>query len=155
MYLIRVLILVANLFLVCIVNAASGKHQNNEVLSASEVKFLGTWEGEVIFNNEYRYWYLTRKRDRTISYKFKVCDEGQTKCEEWDDFGYWYTDQNFYYALWPSENSNEPDGFVYRYSFLDDGCIHFGMVGSTIEVDGSKDPNDYVDKYKFQDCKVN
>ena len=140
--------------------SASGTTDDFEILPQTAQKFLGTWEGDIIFNNEHRHWITTRKRDYSAEYEFKVCDEGGENCNQWKEEGGWAVDQNYFYSIYGIDKEGNPEGHVYKYTILENNCIEFLQIASSYEEFRAKngkeyDSDDLVNKYKFQDCKVN
>ena len=140
--------------------SASGTSDDLEVLSQEAQKFLGTWEGEVKFDNEHRQWITKRKRDYSAEYDFKVCNDDGENCKQWKEVGGWNVDQNYFYSIYSIDKDGNIEGHVYKYTILENNCIEFLQVASSYkEFVGNNgkeyDSDDLVNKYKFQDCKVN
>ena len=140
-------------------NAAPSSSESLEVISPQVQKLLGTWKGDVVFNNEHRYWIIVKKRDYSAHYEFKVCDINNENCKEWEEEGAWNADENFFYSIFTVDENGNPEGFVYKYEILDNGCVDYLMVATSFkehtENSGKTyDADDYVNNYRFSECKV-
>ena len=156
---IKIIVSMISFSMMPIVYAATGGSDSLEVISSHVQKLLGTWKGDVIFNNEHRHWILTKKRDYTVHFEFKVCDVDNSNCREWTEDGAWNADENFFYSISHIDENGNPEGHVYKYEILEDGCIEYLMVATSFkehtETSGkSYNADDYVNNYRFRECKV-
>ena len=156
---LRTLIIVFVSLLFATVYAATSGSDATGVMSSKAQKLLGTWKGDVIFNNEHRSWTIVKKRDYSAYFEFKVCDVNNENCKEWQEQGAWNADENFFYSIFTVDENGNPEGYVYKYEILENGCIEYLLVASSFkehtENNGkSYNLDDYVNNYRFSECKV-
>ena len=155
----KIIIVLITSLISLMAHSATGSSKSLEVLSPHVQKLLGTWKGDVIFNNEHRHWTLVKKRDYTVHFDFKVCDIDNSNCKEWSEEGAWNADENYFFSIFSIDEDGNPDGHVYKYEILDDGCVEYIMVATSFkEHKGNSGKtykaDDYINNYRFQECKV-